>query len=835
MFLHRLKLLAALLLFSLSSWSQATQTFSGSTGLIPDNQTWQMFPVTVSNLNHSPLDTTWGFERITINITHTWDSDLEVWLQSPDSTQVLLFSGIGGDGDNFSNTAFRNSYTNPIASGSPPFTGGYIAMGDLGTFNNGQSGNGIWYLKIYDSYPQDQGNLVAWSVRFSTSPSVPYPPISSNLPIIKINTGNQSIPDDPKIAADFMIVDNGAGNRNHSDDTVYSYKGTIGIELRGSSSNWSSSPKKSYGLETWDAQHNTIDTSLLGMPAENDWILSASYYDKTLMRNVLSYHLANQSGHYAAHTRYCELFLNGQYQGVYILMEKIKRDDNRVDIAKLTSSDTTGDALTGGYIIKIDKFTGSGGEGFYSRYSPSNPTGDTIYLQYEYPKAADLQPQQAAYIQQYVDSFETALFGPNFQDPVDGFRKYVSEKSLIDYMFLNEMSKNVDGYRLSTFMYKDKQSKGGKLKFGPAWDYDIAWFNADYCAATSVNGWAYDLNYVCPGNAVPAWWERLRQDSLFNQHIHCRWQYLRQNVFSFDSIFTYIDSTASYLEESQQRNFTTWVELGVATWPEPTPLPQTYGEEIQRLKDWITIRFTWLDLQFDSLAHYDVAVTLGNDTAFCGGNTLQLYPGEYDTYAWSSGNTSGVTYASQTGNYTVTVSDNFQCTGTGDVNITVHPLPDATIQIVQQLDTLVQFAATDTTGTTSVWYFGNGDSSFVINPFYNYFPDYGTFIVTHIVTDAFSCSSTDTATVTIYNTGINNTGADNIRVYPNPAKEQLMLSSEKPIDEILIMDVIGNIILKEQRAISKKQTIQISQFACGVYFIQVRTGDKMVTLKFVKE
>ncbi len=903
MFLHRLRSVTLLFLFPFLSWSQSSQTFSGgATGVIPDDMAWHTYPLNISTLNSTPIDTNWGFERVTLNITHTWDADLEVWLGSPDGTEVLLFSGVGGDGDNFTTTAFRNNYTTPISAGSAPFTGNYKPMGDLGTFNNGQSGIGVWYLKIRDSYPQDQGTLVSWSVRFSTNPSIPYPAISSNLPVIKINTNGQSIPDDPKIPVDFMIVDNGTGNRNYSSDTSYAYKGTIGIELRGSSSG--SAPKKSYGFETWDAFNNTIDTPLLGMPAESDWILSASYYDKTLMRNVLSYHLANQTGRYASRTRYCEVILNGQYQGVYILMEKIKRDEERVDIAKLTESDTSGDDVTGGYILKIDKFTGSGGDGFYSRFSPSNPSGDTIYIQYEYPKDTDIKPQQAAYIQKYVDSFETALFGANFQDPVNGFRRYASEKSLMDYLFLNEMSKNVDGYRLSTFMYKDKRSKGGKLNIGPAWDYDIAWFNADYCESFLVTGWAYDLNYVCAGAAVPAWWERLRQDSLFNQHLYCRWNYLRSNVYSFDSLFAFIDSTAAYIDEGQQRNFVTWPIIGVATWPEPTPLPQTYAEEIARLKNWISVRFAWLDLQFNALAHHPVPVVLGNDTAFCSGNSLQLYAGDFDAYLWSTGDVSAVAYATQTGSYSVTVSDNFQCSGsdavnvqilplpevsigtdtticegntlmlaaangvqylwsTGDtvsvvnvnqtnaysvtvtgsntctasdgINVAVQPLPDATIQVVTSIDAAFQFASADTTGNTSLWYFGNGDSSTAHHPFYNYHPAFGYFLVTHIVTDAYGCSSMDTATVYIYNVGIGNISSDNIRVYPNPAKEQLTVSSAEPVDEISINDVIGNLVLKQQTNNKKQETVVVSSFPSGVYFVEVRTGGKTFTAKFVKE
>ncbi len=650
-----------------------TQSFTGAGGAIPDDGAWHTYNCSVSSLNFPQINTSWGFEKVTINVNHTWDSDLEIHLISPDGTDVLLLSGVGGDGDNFTNTGFKNTYTTPIASGSAPFTGSFKPMGDLGLFNNGQAGSGVWQLRIRDSYPQDQGSVISWTIRFGSGPAVPYPVIHSNLPIIKINTNGQAIPDDPKIAAAFSIIDNGAGSLNYSNDSVFAYMGNIGIELRGSSSG--AAPKPTYGFETWDTANNEIDTSLLGMPAESDWILSASYYDKTLMRNVLSYELFNRMGHYAARTRYCELFINGQYLGVYILMEKIKRDKNRVDIAKLESDDTTGNDVTGGYIIKIDKFTGSGGAGFYSNFPPQNPTGDAVYFQFEYPKETDIQPQQEDYIQRYVDSFETALFGTSYQDTGIGFRRFAGERTFMDDMLINEMSKNVDGYRLSSFFYKDKFSKGGKLKAGPVWDYDIAWGNANYCGGDDATGWGYEFGYVCSGAGMPAYWERMMSDTLFKKHLRCRWNTLRQSFLHLDSLFAFIDSTVAYIDSAQQRNFETWQILGVATWPQPAPIPQNYSEEIQRLKLGLILRFHWLDsaiYSFPVLSYYPVA---GNDTSLCFGKSVQLNAGVYDSYIWSSGEAQQTIQPTQSGTYHVTVSDEFGCSGTDEVNVEFTPLP----------------------------------------------------------------------------------------------------------------------------------------------------------------
>ncbi|HMR57666.1 MAG TPA: CotH kinase family protein, partial [Cyclobacteriaceae bacterium] len=157
--------------------------------------------------------------------------------------------------------------------------------------------------------------------------------LSSNLPIVVINTAGATILDDPKIVADMGIIDNGPGQRNSVTDTYNNYSGKIGIEIRGSSSQ--SFPKKQYSIELRDATGEGVSAPLLGLPPEEDWVLFAPYNDKTLMRDVLAYKIGRDLNRYAPRTRFCELVLNGNYEGIYVLIEKIKRDNNRVDINKL--------------------------------------------------------------------------------------------------------------------------------------------------------------------------------------------------------------------------------------------------------------------------------------------------------------------------------------------------------------------------------------------------------------------------------------------------------------------------------------------------------------------
>ena len=247
----------------------------------------------------------------------------------------------------------------------------------------------------------------------------------SNLPIVIIETYGQNIPDEPKITVDMGIIFNGPGEINYLTDPFNDYDGIVGIEKRGSSSQWFF-PKDQYAFETRDAEGNNLNVSLLGLPAENDWILHAPYSDKSLMRNVLTYKWANEMGAYAPRTVFCEVILNGDYQGVYVLMEKIKRDENRVDIAEMDENDLAGDSLTGGYIIKIDKNEGAGNAGWESEFPPYPGAWQEVYYQYHYPKPENIKYQQKQYIQQFVNNFETVMNSSNFND-----RKMVINPSLI--------------------------------------------------------------------------------------------------------------------------------------------------------------------------------------------------------------------------------------------------------------------------------------------------------------------------------------------------------------------------------------------------------------------
>lgn len=436
----------------------------------------------------------------------------------------------------------------------------------------------------------------ATSVTYNATPSWFMPPFSftsSNLPIVSINTSGQTIVDDPRIVVNMGIIYNGPGVRNYLTNPFNNYNGLVNIELRGSSS--MSFPKKSYSFETQNAADVSINVSLLGLPEENDWILYAPYSEKTMLNNFLIYRMANDMGRYASRTRFVELVIDGNYQGVYILMEKIKRDDNRVDIAKLQPADVSGDELTGGYILKIDKLT-AGGDYWSSTYAPYTGAWQTIDFIYHDPELSELVTPQVNYIQDYMQDAENALAGPSYIDPVTGYAPYLDVASFIDFFIANEVSRNVDGYRLSTYFHKDKDSKGGKLTMGPLWDFNLGFGNADYCDGGLTTGWAYKFNDVCGGDSwtIPFWWNRLMSDSNFRNQLKCRWLGLRNTTLSDTYINNLIDSTTTALSESQQRNFMQWPILGTYVWPN-NYVGATYADEVNYLKFWLSNRLQWLD------------------------------------------------------------------------------------------------------------------------------------------------------------------------------------------------------------------------------------------------
>lgn len=612
------------LLFQLGLSISLAQTFSGTTGPIADDGSTNEYILNVNGFQYGNLNTSFGLKQVCLNLTHTWDSDLNVFLVSPNGTVVNLFSGIGGDGDNFTNTCLSQTAPNSINTATAPFSGTFKPQETLGNFNNGQDGNGVWKLRIIDTYPfADTGSVLSWSITFGNNAPAPFVFSSSNLPIVIINTNGGTIQDEPSINATMGIVYNGEGNTNNVTDAPNQYNGNILIEYRG---NYSQSlPQKPYKIETIDAANAELNVSLFGMPAEHDWVLIANYNDKVFMRNTLAYSLFTQMGHYAARHQFCEVILNGSYQGIYILMESLKRDNDRIDIAKLDPDENSGINLTGGYIIKNDYWNAN--DSWLSNFSPIDHPELDVHLVYEYPKPEVITPQQKSYIQGFIDEFETALYSIDFDSPETGFRQYIDTESFIDYFIINELSRNNDGFKKSSYFHKDKDKTIGisKLKAGPVWDFDWAWKNINECFLTTVtdgSGWIHLINDCNPDSNSTGWFVRLLQDPTFQSELHCRWNQLRSTILSETALNNYIDQTALYLQQAQDRHFQRWGNLGINTGtPEIDPDPATFEGQIVKFKNWIATRIAWLDANMPGDVSNCALSTTENNSV-----SMQLYP-----------------------------------------------------------------------------------------------------------------------------------------------------------------------------------------------------------------
>ena len=433
---------------------------------------------------------------------------------------------------------------------------------------------------------------------------------SSKLPLIILETTETNeIYDEPKVPAHMGIIDNGPAEMNHVLDGFNAYDGQIAIEIRGSSSQ--SFPKKNYGFETQLASGENNNVSLLGMPKENDWVLHGPYSDKSLLRNVLAYHLGAKTDQYTPRTRLVELIINNDYRGVYVLTERIKIDKNRVDISKLKPEDIDGDELTGGYVVQIDRDGPPIDDGWVSSYP------DWKFFAFDDPDYDELMPEQANYIQSYFDTFEADMYSSSYWSK---YLEYVDVDSWVDYFLVTETGKHIDAFKLSFFMHKKKDSKGGKIHFGPLWDFNLGFGNFDFVCSPDPEGWSYEFRGTCD-NWHPFWVRRLADIPQVSHQTNCRWFELRQGPFHTDSLMQFIDDNVAFLSEASDRNFDRWPVLGNYVWPNDY-VGQTYEDEITFLKNWLQDRLDWMDANMIG----DCALFTENDRIADNNQAHLIYP-----------------------------------------------------------------------------------------------------------------------------------------------------------------------------------------------------------------
>ncbi len=434
--------------------------------------------------------------------------------------------------------------------------------------------------------------LLLWAIMNNCQKQKPLAEISTprqkNIALLKIST-KKEIENEPKVLASLEI------QRNDS----LLLKSPIGIEIRGAMSQMAE--KKSYAFELRDSSGVAQNLELLGMPANDDWVLIGSQNDRSFIRNSLATELWQQMGHYATRYRMVELMLNNDYLGCYLLMEKIKAGKQRVDV-KMDGAKVEND----GIILKIDKAEGGGAGqydfteeiGFSSKFEYNGkPTASSkIHYLYHYPKVKKLSESKKIAIQNYIHDFEAAMASKQFDDLQSGYTHYIDLDSFVDYFLITEYMQNHDGYRISTFFSKKPNEK---LKIGPIWDCDMA-FDPDntFCEGLKKDAWVYAYNSYCKGDdwLVPFWWAKLLQSPSFKALVKQRWQQLRQSTLADKNVWALIDKQTKYIQQNNlvARNYERWSELMAQSYN------QRHQRHVDKVKSFVLRHSSWLDAQINN-------------------------------------------------------------------------------------------------------------------------------------------------------------------------------------------------------------------------------------------
>ncbi len=463
-----------------------------------------------------------------------------------------------------------------------------------------------------------------------------------DLPIIFVDTKQKCLDNKvtDKIPATMRVLD---GKTNNVADSAKGTLYDIGIKVRGQSS--AMFPKPGYSIEIRDEKGEGKDVSLFGLPPFDDWVLHGPYVDKSMLRNALAYWLFRQAGRYAPRTKHFDLYINGVYRGVYVLVEKIKRGKYRVNISKLKETDIAGDSLTGGYLWAFDKVgTNTGGGGSNNQggiQAEGFNTSDGLNVILHYPKKANIQKEQEEYLKKYLNDLE-ALFknGKNG----DGFEKYVDLGSAVDYVLHQEVTNNGDSYWCSFFLYKPKDKGGkngkefkeGKVTLGPPWDFNLAMSNGGMMgmggggnswqieSKTGSGGGGFGFGFGGGGGMgslkAPNWLGGLWKRSDYQSEMKKRWAELRSGVWHTKVMDAYLDSMKTYLKSAADRNFKRWPNLGQNSGQgdsDPQPMKycngsgssgmkmgmggnnaNTWDGEVEHLRKKMKERMQWMDQKF---------------------------------------------------------------------------------------------------------------------------------------------------------------------------------------------------------------------------------------------
>ncbi len=657
--------------------------------------------------------------------------------------------------------------------------------------------------------------------------------IDSNLPIVIISTDINpdtgqltEIPVDPKIVASMKIIYRPNGARNYLTDVnsadFLNYNGRIKIKIKGSTSQFLD--KKPYSLTTLqddDSTNNNV--SVLEMPSENDWILNSLAFDSSLIRDYLSYSLSNNLGDYAPHGKYCEVIINGDYKGLYLLTEKIKIDSNRVNIQKMATSDITFPNVTGGYITKCDKPNGD--TIAWSFFTSSGVDVDFIH---DSPNPNVITVEQNNYIYNQFSDLNALVSAQN-ASITTGFPSKIDIPSFIDYMILCELASNVDSYQFSTYFHKDRN---GKLRAGPIWDFNLAYGLDVFGDRSHTDIWQFDNG----DNVGASFWKNLFINPIYKCYMSKRWNEVSatNQPLNYAKIANVIDNLSDQLTESSNRENQRWNTIG------------NYNETIINLKSWIQTRINWMNSNLSVTSNCSFPITpkiviskinynpmpigtnTSNDLEFIeitnNSNTSVALTGYYFkdlgiTYNFPENSTmlpNSILYLASNAS-TFTQEYGFVPFGVFTRNLSNKSqkltLTDAYGNVIDQVE------YTD----TNPWPIDADGNGAYLN-------------LIDINLDNSLASSWTASTATLSNTE-NINYETSTTIFPNPTDSKLTFSnSELAVKSYELFDVLGRLIFQKKEINSNLETIYIENLNQNTYFLKVIfENDKTGTFRVVKK
>ena len=427
-----------------------------------------------------------------------------------------------------------------------------------------------------------------------TSLSIDEDTFSSHLPVVSIETGGVVIPGRPEqgqhvkdiensfIQADMRIYDREGELNKLSSQPVLESK--INIRVRGNSSR--TFDKVGYLFKFTDDAGMERKLEVMGMEKDSTWVLHGPYLDKTLMRNYMWYNLAGQIMEWAPDVRYCEVFLDHEYQGLYVMAEQISMGEGRIEMTKYD-----GKSNISSYIVCADRESVNDVQ--YLDNFTSYALRINGKLEVKYPGASRITPELTEYISRDFSRFEKALYSFDYDTARYGYQNYIDVDSFVDYFIINEVTQNTDAGLYSTYFYKDVS---GKLKMC-VWDFNNCCDN--YIEDQSPMA-GFFMQYR-------PWYFMLCKDEAFMEKVITRYHQLRKGILSEEAVESYIAGVQSYLGPAIERNFEKW---GYSFLPEKDLLYEderkigSYEAAVEQYETRLVRRMRWMDEHIEDLRSY---------------------------------------------------------------------------------------------------------------------------------------------------------------------------------------------------------------------------------------